>query len=173
MPRRIVFWGAEGHARVLRELCDRQGINLVALFDNNPKAVSPFDGVPIFYGQEGFLRWRSAVGSKDISCLVAIGGARGRDRIASQRFMAEHGVPPAVGVHPAAFVARDAVIGPGSQLLAQSAICAASVLGDACIINTIWEDFIMNPLETIQGTVIAGVVLAVILAIAAKAIAGA
>jgi hypothetical protein len=31
----------------------------------------------------------------------------------------------------------------------------------------------MNPLETIQGTVIAGVVLAVILAIAAKAIAGA
>lgn len=136
MPRRIVFWGAEGHARVLRELCDRQGINLVALFDNNPKAVSPFDGVPIFYGQEGFLRWRSAVGSKDISCLVAIGGARGRDRIAIQRFMAEHGVPPAVGVHPAAFVARDAVIGPGSQLLAQSAICAASVLGDACIINT-------------------------------------
>ena len=31
----------------------------------------------------------------------------------------------------------------------------------------------MNPLETSQGTVIAGVVLAVILAIAAKAIAGA
>lgn len=31
----------------------------------------------------------------------------------------------------------------------------------------------MNPLETIQGAVIAGVVLAVILAIAAKAIAGA
>ena len=31
----------------------------------------------------------------------------------------------------------------------------------------------MNPLETIQGTVIAGVVLAVILAIAAKAVAGA
>jgi hypothetical protein len=31
----------------------------------------------------------------------------------------------------------------------------------------------MNPLETIQGTVIAGVVLAVILAFAAKAIAGA
>jgi hypothetical protein len=31
----------------------------------------------------------------------------------------------------------------------------------------------MNPLETIQGTVIAGIVLAVILAFAAKAIAGA
>ncbi len=31
----------------------------------------------------------------------------------------------------------------------------------------------MNPLDTIQGTVIAGVVLAVILAFAAKAIAGA
>jgi hypothetical protein len=31
----------------------------------------------------------------------------------------------------------------------------------------------MNPLETIPGTVIAGVVLAVILAFAAKAIAGA
>lgn len=31
----------------------------------------------------------------------------------------------------------------------------------------------MNPLDTIQGTVIAGVVLAVVLAFAAKAIAGA
>jgi hypothetical protein len=51
--------------------------------------------------------------------------------------------------------------------------CATGQASYACIINTIWEDFIMNPLETIQGTVIAGVVLAVILAIAAKAIAGA
>ncbi len=38
---------------------------------------------------------------------------------------------------------------------------------------TTWGALIMNPLETIQGTVIAGVVLAVILAFAAKAIAGA
>ncbi len=41
------------------------------------------------------------------------------------------------------------------------------------IANTYWGDLIMNPLDTIQGTVIAGVVLAVILAFAAKAIAGA
>ena len=56
-PRPVVFWGAAGHARVLRELVEACGMRLAALFDN-AYIPSLFSDVPQYRGQEGFLRWR-------------------------------------------------------------------------------------------------------------------
>ncbi|HMA34040.1 MAG TPA: sugar acetyltransferase, partial [Chloroflexia bacterium] len=47
MLRPIIFWGASGHAKVLREFIGTLGCELVALFDNNPGAAPPFPGVPL------------------------------------------------------------------------------------------------------------------------------
>jgi sugar O-acyltransferase (sialic acid O-acetyltransferase NeuD family) len=132
----IVFWGASGHARVLRELATRLGYELVALFDNDPSATSPFADVPIYFGDDGFLAWRRSNGAVEARGLVAIGGARGRERTTLQEFLRTHGVEPATVVHPAAFVASDAMIGAGSQVLAQASVCSAASLGRCCIINT-------------------------------------
>lgn len=134
--RHIVFWGAGGHARVLRELVERQGLRLVALFDNDPGTESPFPDVTLFHGREGFLRWRSEVRGDDIKCLAAIGGSRGADRIELQRYMIDHGLCPAIAIHETAFTAADAQIGIGSQILAHATACAAVAIGEACIINT-------------------------------------
>ncbi|MDB5098557.1 MAG: transferase hexapeptide repeat containing protein [Cyanobacteria bacterium RYN_339] len=130
----VVFWGATGQAKVLRECLGPQ-TRLVALFDNDPTAASPFADVPIFYGKAGFEAWLAARPERP-ACLVAIGGHRGADRVALQAYMVSLGLPAATACHPTAFVATDARIGAGSQILAQAAVCVEARLGLACIVNT-------------------------------------
>jgi sugar O-acyltransferase (sialic acid O-acetyltransferase NeuD family) len=48
-----------------------------------------------------------------------------------------HDIEVPVVVHPSAFVAPDGLLGRGTQVLAQSAVCAEARLGEACIINTL------------------------------------
>jgi len=135
MPKPIIFWGATGQAKVLAEFIATLGFDLVALFDNNSATPPPLKDVPLLYGLNEFRRWReSQVG--EIFGLVAIGGSRGRARIQLQQFLRENQVTPIVAAHPSAFVARNAVLGPGSQVLAGATICAEAELGETCIVNS-------------------------------------
>jgi len=52
----VIFWGATGQAKVLREALRSIDTELVALFDNRDIA-SPFSDVPIFHGEAGFSQW--------------------------------------------------------------------------------------------------------------------
>ncbi len=132
----IVFWGAKGHARVLHDLAARLGYELAAIFDNDPAAESPLPGVPIYYGASGFAGWRRTNAGAQVFGAVAIGGARGVDRLQIADLFASRGIEPVVLVHPAAFCAGDTALGPGSQVLACAALCAGARLGRACILNT-------------------------------------
>jgi len=136
--KKIIFWGATGHAKVLRECVVYNGFDLVALFDNNMALVSPFSDVTLYHGEEGFNYWlcNQKKDMSDIRCLIAIGGARGQDRHQLQRFLELKGLLPIVAVHPTAFVASNAYIGKGSQILAKSAICVDVKIGESCIVNT-------------------------------------
>jgi sugar O-acyltransferase (sialic acid O-acetyltransferase NeuD family) len=131
----IVFWGATGHAKVLRELVERTGYKLVATFDNNPHIAPPFPDVPLHFGKEGFAKWRREFGDSTAG-LVAIGGSRGKDRLEIQQFLQEHQIGLPVIVHPSAFVAANATLGIGVQVLAQAAVCVEVQMGDGCIVNT-------------------------------------
>lgn len=136
MKRPIVYWGATGQSRVLREFSSDAGFQLVALFDNDPETDSPFADVPLYHGKAGFRSWLARTGKRPAYFLVAIGGDGGRDRLALHRYLAGHGLEPATVVHPTAFVAKTASVGPGSQILAQAAVCAGARVGMECIINT-------------------------------------
>ncbi|MGH9450705.1 MAG: acetyltransferase [Terriglobia bacterium] len=136
MLKRIIFWGATGHAKVLRELTDRLGYGLVAIFDNNPEVQPPFSDVSIYYAEAGFRDWKSKQGSVETTGLVAIGGARGRDRAEIQKFLERNGVQPITAVHPTAYIASNAVLSKGCQVLANASVCAEAVVGEASIINT-------------------------------------
>lgn len=134
----VIFWGATAQARVLRECIKGSGMELLALFDHNPAAVSPFPDVPIFHGDEGFTTWLAARGeaAEGVGFLVAVGGFHGRRRVELQESLSAQGLEPLVAQHRTAFVAPNASIGPGSQILAQSAVCVEASLGRGCIINT-------------------------------------
>lgn len=129
----VVFWGGTGQARVVRELLAGSP-PLVAVVDADPALEPPFADVPLFHSEDelrDFIAGRGPLG-----CLATIGGQRGAVRLQVQRVMAALGLTPLVAVHRTAFVASDATVGPGSQILAQSAVCAGAVLGEACIVNT-------------------------------------
>lgn len=136
MLKPLIIWGAKGHAKVLNEFAVEAGYKVVALFDNDPDVISPLPGVPLHIGKDAFQAWRRDNPDLKTYAAVAIGGEHGTIRHELQTFLAEHEVAPANLTHPTAFVADDARVGKGTQILAQAAIGADSTIGDACIINT-------------------------------------
>jgi len=159
----FILWGATGQAIVLEELLRFQNAKIVALFENNSDVTSPFNHIPLFYGKEGFEEWLLKQGKKvKPHFLVAIGGSQGNSRGDIFRYLESKGLIPKTVIHPTAFVAYNAKIGSGCQILAHSIVCAKAVLGDSVIINTgasvdhetVVGDFVhIAPRATICGAV--------------------
>lgn len=134
--KEVILWGGTGQARVLREALAYADFQVVAIFDNQP-IPSPFPDVPIHFRREGFHAWlASRTATTALHACVAIGGSRGSDRLSLLQWLQQHGVQPLTVIHPRAFVAADAHIGDGAQILAMSAICSNVTLGRAVIVNT-------------------------------------
>jgi sugar O-acyltransferase (sialic acid O-acetyltransferase NeuD family) len=131
-----ILWGSAGQAVVLRELLEGEGSMVVALFDNDTDARSPFAGVPLYYGLPGFEAWMRGRDSRKVQGLAAIGGARGVDRLELHALFSAHGIPIVRAIHRSAFVAADSSVGQGAQIMAHATVCAQSVIGDAALINT-------------------------------------
>lgn len=132
----MIFWGASGHAKVLRECMKSSGLNLRALFDNNENTTSPFGDVPLYHGKKGFENWISERDfDEDIGFLVAI-GSDNKGRIDIQEYLESHRLKPLIARHPTAFISDDVKVGNGSQILAKSSICVESIINRGCIINT-------------------------------------
>lgn len=130
-----IAWGASGHAKVLRECLSDRALPLVAVFDNEPSVVAPFGDVPLVIGREGFAAWRQAHPAS-YGFVVAIGGARGAVRCELQTWLESEGLVSLSAIHRTAFVAADAKIAAGCQVLATSAVCVGVELGRQTIINT-------------------------------------
>ncbi len=133
----IVLWGSTGQAVVLSELFGHLKVPIVAVFDNDPAAVAPWPGVPIYHGKDGFARWLLHHDPiRSFRALVAIGGDRGEERIEIGRLFESAGVPHPTADHPAANVAWHATVGKPTQELAMAAVAARARLGASCIVNT-------------------------------------
>jgi sugar O-acyltransferase (sialic acid O-acetyltransferase NeuD family) len=131
----FVLWGSAGHAKVLSSLIALRGGRVVALFDNR-EVPSALVGVALYVGEAGFKRWASETTSRtSVIGLVAIGGDRGRDRMAIHALFRRYGLQVSSLVHPAASVCASAHIGAGTQVLAQAVVAAEVRIGEACIVN--------------------------------------
>lgn len=156
----VIFWGATGQAKVLREALISCDSELVALFDNRNIA-SPFADVPIYRGEAGFSQWEQGYRDRhQVRACVAIGGSLGHDRLLRMHWFRARGYAALTVVHPRAFVANDALIGDGCQILATSAVCTNTKLGEAVIVNTkasIDHDCIIgNGVHIAPGATLAG-----------------
>jgi len=135
-PDRYVLWGSAGHAKVLAEAIRRLGRKVVALFDNSLNANSAVPDAPFIGGSDSFPAWLNRTPDyRELFALVAIGGARGRDRMQIQERLAQSGLRIEPIIHPHAFVADNAVIGAGTQVLAMAVVAAEASIGAACIVN--------------------------------------
>ncbi|MFP6764822.1 MAG: hypothetical protein VB858_14445, partial [Planctomycetaceae bacterium] len=135
-PQPAIVWGARGHAKVLNEFLPQLGLQIAAVFDNDPQARSPISGVPLFHGVDGFTDWRSTRVEEQITGLVAIGGQHGGAREEILSLFRSHGVCVPAVAHPTAFVARDAQVADGCQVLASASVCTEVRTGEGCIVNT-------------------------------------
>jgi sugar O-acyltransferase (sialic acid O-acetyltransferase NeuD family) len=133
---RYAIWGSAGHAKVIASLLELKGDSVVALFDNDAMVASALPGVTLHIGESGFARWAEQTERLNmVSGLVAIGGARGRDRLRLQEMMLRAGLRVNAVLHPSAFVCTSALVGAGSQVLAHAVVAAEARLGKACIVN--------------------------------------
>ena len=130
-----VIWGSAGHAKVLASLIALRGGLVVALFDTS-EVPAALHGVPLHIGEAGFNQWADQTGSLDsIIALAAIGGARGRDRLAIHALFRHRGLLLVPIVHPSASVCATARVGAGTQIFAQAIVAAEVLIGEACIVN--------------------------------------
>jgi sugar O-acyltransferase (sialic acid O-acetyltransferase NeuD family) len=162
---KVVCWGATGHAEVLREALEYEGHSITLLVDNRVLE-SPLPMVPCVLGEAGLASWEAAHRAEGIhDAVVAIGGVRGLDRLAIQGLLKARGFTILTVIHPRAFVASDAILGEGCQILAMSAVCAGAHLGNSVIVNTrasvdhgcrIGNGVHVGPGATLAGEVVVG-----------------
>ncbi len=131
----VVLWGATGQAKVLHEALVDTAHRLVALVDNRI-VLSPFPDIPVLHGSGGFDIWLKKRGNNNLYGSVAVGGIRGNERLELLGFLNRRGLKLLTIVHRTAFVANDASLGEGCQVLAQAAVCTHAQLGRGVIVNT-------------------------------------
>ena len=133
--QQFILWGSSGHAKVLGSLIKSRGGVVIALFDNDPHAISAFPDVPLYIGVDGFVAWREKQVHPDVYGLAAMGGARGSDRLEIHDLFRRHNIKIKSVIHPDAAVCSTAVLGVGTQVMAQAVVSSDASLGEACIIN--------------------------------------
>jgi sugar O-acyltransferase (sialic acid O-acetyltransferase NeuD family) len=137
MTRKFILWGSSGQAKVLADIINLMGDQVVALFDNfNVKPAIP--GLPLIIGEQGFRKWAESQKFKNeiIFGLAAIGGDHGLDRLFVHTLFREYGFNIPVLSHPSAIISQSAFLGAGTQVLSQANISAGSILGEGCIVNS-------------------------------------
>lgn len=122
----ICIIGAGGHGEVVLDVIRAAGLHrVVGFFDSNPAAHGKvIDGVEV-------------IGPPDLAdkpFLVAIGDVHSRKEI-TDKLLAK-GLEPITAIHPTAYCAGNAQVGPGSVICAKAVLCTHVKADRGVIINT-------------------------------------
>ena len=119
--------GAGGHAKVAMALAEAAGYRIAGIYDDSPGTSPQLLGHKITRGLA------NVPDAPDTLAFLAIGGNALRQQLAG-RF--EH-VQWATLVHPAAWVAPDALVGAGSSVMAGCVVQPGVQIGQHVIVNTL------------------------------------
>jgi sugar O-acyltransferase (sialic acid O-acetyltransferase NeuD family) len=132
----FLIWGSKGHGLVILELLQACGQTVVAIADNDPNATSILPDTPLLIGADQVAAWiADAPAPSHLAAAIAIGGTRGADRSEIADFLMNHDISLPALVHPAATVSPTAMLGNGTQILANSLVAANARLGPCTIVN--------------------------------------
>jgi sugar O-acyltransferase (sialic acid O-acetyltransferase NeuD family) len=162
LPPKIILWGGTGQAKVVRPIIEHYGSKVVAVFDDTPNLPPPFPDVPLHLGREGFHRWITTQNRAELGFCITIGNPHGRVRLKFHDLLITEGLRPISIAHPTAYIAKNAVVGPGAQIMAGAIIAAEARLGRQVIINTKasadHEDVLEDGTELAPGVTLCGLV---------------
>jgi sugar O-acyltransferase (sialic acid O-acetyltransferase NeuD family) len=154
-------YGASGHAKVVIDIVERQGLYEVAfLIDDDPVLRGKdFFGHRVLGGREALLPQRGRISK----AIVAIGSNRARMAVAT--WLRTNGFSLATAVHPSAQLARGVVVGDGTVIMAGAVVNPDSRFGDNVIVNTqasvdhdcvVGDGAHLAPGSTLCGSVVVG-----------------
>lgn len=129
---KIFVFGASGHAKVVIDIIEQQGLYEVAFLVDDDLSLKgqEFFGYPVVGGKKDLL----ALGEFPSNAIVAIGSNSARRKVSA--WLSEHGMRKILAVHPSAQIGRGVQVGQGTVVMAGACINAATVVGEDVIVNT-------------------------------------
>ena len=130
MKEKIFVFGASGHAKVVIDIIEQQGLYEIAfLADDNPKLKgTTLYGYPVIGGKTELFESDVKRG------IVAIGSNKARQAVSS--WLTANGFDRINATHPSAYIARGVTIAAGTVIMAGVVINSDSVIGHDVIVNT-------------------------------------
>lgn len=144
----MYLYGASGHAKVIIDILEAQGVSINALIDDN-LGIDNLCGYPVLHSAE-----------QCSPIIISIGDNRIRQKIANQL-----SCNFSTAIHPTATISPSAQIAEGSVVMQGAIIQAEAQIGKHCIINTgatvdhecVVEDYVhISPNATLCGNVHVG-----------------
>jgi acetyltransferase EpsM len=130
--RKLLIWGASGHARVVAEIIRLNGqYELAGFIDDTASARDRFLNLTVYQDLETL---RAVRGEGEANLIVAIGDCRARIRLATKA--AAQGFTLISAIHPRAVVSAEASIGGGTVVAAGAIVNPGCSIGANVIVNT-------------------------------------
>lgn len=128
---KIFVFGASGHAKVVIDAIERQGVYQVEFLADDDPALkgTTFFGYPVIGGKKDLLVWPGTRAG-----IVAIGSNRARRAVSA--WLCENGFTRVSVVHPSAQLGRGVTVGPGTVVMAGAVINSDARIGADVIVNT-------------------------------------
>lgn len=128
----ILVFGAGGHAKSVIDVIEKAGIYRIAgLLDSHKPQGTEVYGYTVL-GDEKYL-----VEDRNINgIVVAIGDNWLRGKIAMEIRSLRPDLPFVTAIHPNASIARGAIIGEGSVLMAGAVVNSDTKIGNHCVMHT-------------------------------------
>jgi sugar O-acyltransferase (sialic acid O-acetyltransferase NeuD family) len=133
--KRIVIFGASGHARVVADIVNREGIcNIVGYIANVGVSSDHQTGISILGGDDELPE---IMRQYDVNLgIIAVGDNFRRSLIHNHITNQFPNFEFVSAIHPGAWVSPEARIGAGSVVMAGAIINPGSTIGSSCIVNT-------------------------------------
>src|SRR5581483_11424597 len=130
---RVLLWGARGQAVVASRMIEDRGYEIAGVVDRDHPDPARVPYRPALYPEQ-IDDWVRTNGA-GLLYVVAVGGAAGRERLNISRCLEDMGLQPLTLIHKSAWVDETAMVAPGSQVCAMSAVGARAQLGAQALIN--------------------------------------
>lgn len=114
------LYGASGHAKVILDILNAQGIEISEIFDDFSNSQSLYN-IPV----------SKPIKSEETG-IISIGDNRIRKKIVESSVFNEYDI----AIHPSAIISPSAEIGDGTVVMQGAIIQAGAKIGKHCIINT-------------------------------------
>lgn len=156
MQKKVIIFGASGHAKVIADIIKKSNDEIVGFLDDNAE----IQGNTIFDGKIvlGDTSEKSVKKYSDCYFIIGIGSNRVRKTI-SEKYP---NLKWYTAIHPSSIIGNDVSIEEGSTIMAGTVINSGTTVGRHCIVNTsssldhdnILEDYVhISPGSHLAGTV--------------------